>query len=445
LNKEIVLNIHDLIGVGFGPSNLALAIALEENLGPGETLNALFLEKQRNFAWHGDMMLDGTHMQISFLKDLATLRNPASPYTFVNYLHQKRRLSDFINLKTFYPSRMEFNDYLAWAAGHFASHCHYAEEVLEVLPEKRGSEVSLLRVISRDSANEIHENLTRNLVVGIGGVPNIPDCMKHLKDDPRVFHSSSFRSAFSQQQKPRRIAIIGAGQSATEIFIDLDGRADIAVDFITRARTIKPSDDSPFVNEIFNPDYTDYVFNTAEDSRAALLDEFMQTNYAAPDMALIERMFEVFYRQKVSGIDRHRFLRRHDTVEASADQAGIHLALKDLESGLVQTLTYDAVVLATGYTRQQHHGLLKDLKPYLPGMRVDRNYRLISSPQFKPAIFLQGSCEPSHGLSDTLLSITAIRTKEISDALTKCPLPMHAYSAMHQHHGEKQIQAAFRN
>jgi L-ornithine N5-oxygenase len=31
-----------------------------------------------------------------------------------------------------------------------------------------------------------------------------------------------------------------------------------------RARSIKPSDDSPFVNEIFNTDFTDYVFNSPE-------------------------------------------------------------------------------------------------------------------------------------------------------------------------------------
>ncbi|EJM97625.1 lysine N(6)-hydroxylase/L-ornithine N(5)-oxygenase family protein [Herbaspirillum sp. YR522] len=440
------MTIHDLIGVGFGPSNLALAIALQEQPGRSQPPDALFLEKQPGFAWHGDMMLDGTHMQISFLKDLATLRNPASPYTFINYLHQKRRLSDFINLKTFYPSRLEFNDYLAWAASHFDAQCRYGEEVIEVLPEKRGSEVSLLRVLSRDSNQQLHERLTRNLVLGIGGVANIPDCMQHLRGEPRVFHSSRFRSAFARQQAPRRIAIIGAGQSATEIFLELDGHADIAVDLITRARTIKPSDDSPFVNEIFNPDYTDYVFNTAEGSRAALLDEFMQTNYAAPDMALIERMFEVLYRQKVSGVERHRFLRRHDTLEARADEAGVHLWLNDLETGQVKTLSYDAVILATGYQRQQHHELLKELKPYLPDMRVDRHYRLVSTPQFRPAIFLQGSCEASHGLSDTLLSITAIRTNEIRDALARSMAPTQAFSALHQHQaGEMQRQAAFRS
>ena len=54
------------------------------------------------------MMLDGAKMQISFLKDLATLRNPSSTYSFISYLHAHGRLATFVNLSTFTPSRVEF-------------------------------------------------------------------------------------------------------------------------------------------------------------------------------------------------------------------------------------------------------------------------------------------------------------------------------------------------
>ena len=114
--EAIAMHIHDLIGIGFGPSNIALAITLEEKRQEGYDVDSFFIEKQPGFAWHANMMLDNTHMQISFLKDLATMRNPSSHFTFINYLHRKQRLQDFINLKTFFPSRHEFNDYLKWAA-----------------------------------------------------------------------------------------------------------------------------------------------------------------------------------------------------------------------------------------------------------------------------------------------------------------------------------------
>jgi lysine N6-hydroxylase/L-ornithine N5-oxygenase len=412
------MQIHDLIGIGFGPSNIALAITLEEKKQEGYEIDAFFVEKQSSFAWHANMMLDNTHMQISFLKDLATLRNPSSHFTFINYLHQKQRLQDFINLKTFFPSRHEFNDYLAWAASHFDDRCAYGEEVLEVLPEKRNDEVTLLRVRSRDSQGAFQERFARNLIVSVGGVPSIPECFDHLRDDGRIFHSNSYLREIARHGNAERIAVVGAGQSAAEIFMDLNGRPGAPhVDLVMRARAIKPSDDSPFVNEIFNADFTDFVFSRSDEDRAALLDEFWHTNYAAPDLVLIEQIFNVFYQQRVTGNARHRFLRRHEVASAEALPEGIQLVLRDLNTGREHAVIYDAVVLATGYSRNHHKWLLKQLSPYMGEFAVGRNYRLQSTPNFRPAVFLQGTCESSHGLSDTLLSVTAVRTDEIGQAL----------------------------
>jgi hypothetical protein len=52
----------------------------------------------------------------SFLKDLATLRNPRSPITFLSYLQSQNRLVTFINRGSTIPTRKEYADYLAWAA-----------------------------------------------------------------------------------------------------------------------------------------------------------------------------------------------------------------------------------------------------------------------------------------------------------------------------------------
>lgn len=60
-----------------------------------------------------------------------------------------------------------------------------------------------------------------------------------------------------------RIAVLGSGQSAAEVSLDLHGRlrgmgisAGQAHDLhlIIRGGSLKPSDDSPFANEIFNPE-----------------------------------------------------------------------------------------------------------------------------------------------------------------------------------------------
>ncbi len=413
------MHTHDLIGIGFGPSNLALSIALEEHFQDRPPIDSLFIERQPAFAWHPNMLLDHAHMQVSFLKDLATLRNPASRYTFLAYLHARNRLLDFINLKTFFPSRHEFNDYLNWAASHFADRCAYDEEVLDIQPEMQGQVVTRLKVRSRHRTHGVRERLTRSLVIGVGGAPNIPDGFRPFKDHGRVFHSSSYLGQIARvldEGTVRKVAVIGAGQSAAEIFLDLHGRG-IDVDLITRSRSIKPSDDSPFVNEIFNPDFTDYVFRKPDRERAAMLDEFMNTNYAAPDLALIEQIYNVFYRQKVAGPQRHRFLRQHEVERVIADGRQIGLGLVNMDNGRPSLASYDAVVLATGYVRDLHQHLLAPLSEHLGGLSVDRHYRLDTPAHFQPSIFLQGCSEATHGLSDTLLSVTSVRTGEITQAL----------------------------
>ncbi|HEU5108903.1 MAG TPA: SidA/IucD/PvdA family monooxygenase, partial [Micromonosporaceae bacterium] len=66
--------VYDVVGVGFGPSNLALAIAIEEHnrARPDAGLTGLFLERQPRFGWHRGMLIDDATMQVSFLKDLVT-------------------------------------------------------------------------------------------------------------------------------------------------------------------------------------------------------------------------------------------------------------------------------------------------------------------------------------------------------------------------------------
>src|SRR3978361_38695 len=114
-----------LLGIGFGPSNLALAIALAER-----GIRAVFAEAQPSFGWHRSMLRPGTRMQVPFLKDLVTLRNNKSNFTFLNYLSEQGRLVEFIGRHTMFPSRMEFHDYLEWAAAGIGAAGQYGRESL---------------------------------------------------------------------------------------------------------------------------------------------------------------------------------------------------------------------------------------------------------------------------------------------------------------------------
>ena len=415
---------HDLIGIGFGPSNLALAIALQERAEQGgKAFDAMFLERQPDYNWHGNTLVAQSELQISFLKDLVTLRNPSSRFSFVNYLKAHGRLVDFINLGTFYPCRMEYNDYLRWVAVQFAGQSRYGEQVLRVEPVvEADGRVQRLNVISQNQQGCEVSRQTRSVIVSTGATPKIPPAFAGFKDDPRVFHHARYLSAMATQAcsrgEPMRIAVVGAGQSAAEAFIDLsDNFPNVQVDMILRAAVLKPADDSPFVNEIFGPDYTDLVFNQPETERERLIREYHNTNYSVVDLDLIERIYAILYRQKVSGIERHAFLCRRMIESASDVDGRVQLQLRDLATGSTEARRYDAVILATGYERRSHRELLAPLKDYLDDFRVDRDYQLLARPELETPVFIQGFSQHSHGLSDTLLSVLPARSGEIAAAL----------------------------
>lgn len=141
------------------------------------------------------------------------------------------------------------------------------------------------------------------------------------------------------------IAIIGGGQSAAEAFIDLnDSFPSVQADIIMRGSALKPADDSPFVNEVFSPAFTDLVFQQNDSERERLVSEYQNTNYSVVDIDLIERIYGIFYRQKVSGVPRHAFRTLTTVEKATATDLGIELILRHGASGEREVRHYDAVV-----------------------------------------------------------------------------------------------------
>lgn len=238
---------YDLICIGFGPASLAIAIALHDRKTQARML---FLERQPEFAWHAGMILPGSRMQISFIKDLATLRNPRSEFTFLNYLHEKNRLVTFTNLGTFLPLREEYNDYMTWCASHFEDCVRYGQDVVSVAPigEKP---IQNWAVTSRDIKKGQEEMLTaRHVVIAVGGKPNIPKAFPQNPLNPRIIHSSGYSSAIpkllNDRNKTYKIAIVGGGQSAAEIFNDMHSRyPNSKTSLIIKGSALRPSDDSP--------------------------------------------------------------------------------------------------------------------------------------------------------------------------------------------------------
>jgi L-ornithine N5-oxygenase len=413
---------YDLIGIGFGPANLSVAIALEETLSADNPMRSCFIERKPAFEWHGNMLLDGTRMQISYMKDLATLRNPTSTFSFTNYLFTQGRLNAFINMGTSQPTRVEFNDYLQWAASRIKTKVHYGNEVSAVEPVIDENNVEWVRISSTDVQGNVTTRLARNIIIAPGGLPKLPhafNAIEDVKSIPSLTHSSRYktwRNEFARKISNPRIGIIGAGQSAAEIFVDLvNDHPDGEIEIINRERSIHPADDSPFVNEVFDPSFTTEMYQSSEQTRQHLLQRFQSTNYAVVDMPEINSIYETLYTQRITGKGAHKHRSAHEIkkVKLNNDQSWT-LTMRDGVNDEEKSWCYDGIVLATGYQYTHHFTLLNQLDQWRNTVHpVERNYRMPMQNNFKVNIYLQGCNESSHGLSDTLLSVMAVRAKEI--------------------------------
>ena len=258
------------------------------------------------------------------MKDLATLRNPQSSYTFLSYLASftPSRLVSFISLGTFTPTRREFSDYLQWCAEKAEGEIRaaggtlgFGEEVVAVEAVRPDSntpeeDYELLKVTSRKVENgEIVVRFARNLVVSAGGSPKIPPQLQapDIFASERVLHTSTFLdkiestlasvlpSPNSPPARPLRLAVIGGGQSATECFLALRNKLSTLlpllkaqgllterpqIDLLIRRAALRPTDEGAFSNEVFDPAMSHAMFGLDDEKRKVILDEAKSTNYS---------------------------------------------------------------------------------------------------------------------------------------------------------------------
>src|SRR4051812_21727053 len=400
-------HVHDLVGIGFGPSNLSLAIALREQ---GAELDAVFLEKQPGFGWHRGALIEGTTMQVSFLKDLATMRNPSSEYSFLNYLQDRGRLVDFINHKTMFPSREEFHDYLTWAAARFSHQVEYGAEVVAVRPVSAGDQIVACEVVVRDAAGDLVTRRARNLVIATGLEPVLPPSVT-LGD--RVWHSSELLHRIPELDAPKRLIVLGAGQSGAEVTDHLHQTftdAEICAVFAKYGYT--PADDSSFANRIFDPAAVDHFYSAPGAVKRMLLDYHASTNYSVVDLNLIDELYRRAYQEKVRGVERLRILGASRVRELVPAPGGVRAVVEFLPTGERTVREAAAIVCATGYRSRAPLPLLGELTEHCTRLpdgtpAIDRDYRIATPAHVRCGIYVQGATEHTHGLSSTLLSNTA--------------------------------------
>ena len=416
---------HDMVGIGFGPANIALAIAIEEARQDGTMppFDARFLEAQVDPEWQGGMLLAGSDIQNHPARDLVTLRNPRSHYTFLNYLHLSGRLIEHLNLPGEFPLRSDYAAYVRWARGHFDDIVDYGQKVAAVSVTDHVGE----RVYAVSTAAGARY-LARTLVVAPGRAPYVPAPFDSVPDR-RVFHFSDYLYRIEAlPEPPDTVVVIGGSQSAVEIMLDLSRRFPRSriVNYV-RSFGLRLKDTSPFSEEGFFPDFTRYYFEASRQSKA-ILDAYMRpTNYSSADGDVLSELYLHVYEQRLKG--QQRVFVSGNRVVRSVDvrPGAVSLAVAEVHTGVVEQVDADVVVLATGF-RDIGPGVHQERLPrFLDGIaeqvvfedgypRIAADY-LVETPT-APPLLLNGLCETTHGIGDSgSFSLLSLRTAAIQHRL----------------------------
>lgn len=407
-----------LTGIGAGPANLALAIAWQEKTDAPYKL----LESKPDFAWHPGMLIPDTTMQVPFLKDLVTLRNPTSLFSFLSFLKDEERLEEFVNLRALFPTRLEFNNYYKWVAAKLGDAIVFGRRVVAIRPVSQGSKIVRLSVVAERDDGRVETYESSSLSIAIGGRPRFVGGVNG--PSAHVFHSVTLEGSLAGADRGarQRFVVVGGGQSAVEIVDHLHGAFPAAeIVWVLPGFAPRPADDSAFMNEVFFRSGVDLFFEASAEARARLLADCRGTNYAASDDQLINGLYKKLYADKVAGVKRVSLLRFHRVERISEDDGGCAVVAQRTLDGRIELVQADYVVLATGYDRSLPHELIGSITPYCSFSEegapiLTRSFRVETVEHFLPKIFVQGASEASHGISDTLLSQLPYRSADIVSA-----------------------------
>jgi lysine N6-hydroxylase len=430
---------YDLLGIGIGPFNLSLAA-----LADGErSLRTLFVERKPEFRWHPGLLVDGARMQVPFLADLVSLVDPTSPWSFLAYLRAHDRLFPFYFAERFHLSRREYDHYCRWVAERLP-HCRFGTCVAAARWERAEDGEDLfavdLRTAPADGSGALPRTTTvraRNLVLGVGTEPVLPEAFAALDGHPRVWHAGEYRHRRAALADARDVTVVGSGQSGAEVFLDLLRERERAAEsglpaggrtvrWLTRSAAIAPMEYSKLGLEHFTPDYTRYFHALP----AAVRDELIARQgqlYKAASADTLAEIHDLLYERSVGGGP-------HTTEDVvispgtavlrarSAPYGGpLELRCRHRESEGDYTLRTDAVILATGYAARRPALLdpLADLIDWDDQGRyqVDLDHRVALRPDIGGGLYVQNAELHTHGVGTPDLGLGAHRAAVILNSV----------------------------
>ncbi|MFJ7148246.1 lysine N(6)-hydroxylase/L-ornithine N(5)-oxygenase family protein [Streptomyces sp. NPDC100445] len=417
---------RDLVGIGIGPCNLSLAALAQ----PLAELDAVFYEQRPGFHWHPGLLIDGATVQVPFLADLVTLADPTSPWSFLNYLRSRERLFPFYFAEHFHIQRAEYDAYCRWVAEQLPGlHFRHQVDAVRWNPERDVFEVDHTQLDADGEAEALGRTHTRNIVLGVGTAPYVPDPLRPLVEAPGVpvLHAADYLDHRDTVLAAGHVTVVGSGQSGAEVFLDLlrhrpAGREGLH--WIGRTEAFAPMEYSKLGLEHFTPDYTRYFHALAEPVRDRLVAAQWQL-YKGVDAGTLAAIHDELYRRSLDGGWPDAVLTPGVRVRTAGRVATtqVELHLEHLQQGSRSRLTTEAVVLATGYRERPLGRILAGLDPYIRRdssgrPRIDEEFRLVLDPSVTGSVHVQNAELHTHGVGAPDLGLAAWRSATILNSLT---------------------------
>lgn len=404
---------HDLLGIGLGPFNLSIAALASTK----PEFSTLFLERKKQNTWHPGLLLNDAKMQTSYLKDLVTGVDPTNPYSFLNYLVVQQKFYPFVATGQSVISRLEFADYLCWAARKLGN-TRFDQDVLDI-----DYQHGLFHIKTSTQHYQ-----SKHIVVGTGTQPQIPAfCDQYIGDN--CFHASELGL-----RKPdltgKRVAIIGGGQTGADVFQHLfdNTYGELAhIDWISRRANIEVLDESCFTDQYFMPDYVNGFYHLQQKTKDNEVARQKLTSDGITNdclQGIYQRLYHDRYVLKKPNwwsIQPNQTLK---SINRGAQGYQLHL-----NHGLTEEdseLKADIVILCTGYQRTLPACLsgLADKIPLnasgLPSLNPDFNIEWQGSSNNR--IYMVNAGIHSHGIADPQLSLATWRAAKIINHASECGL-----------------------
>lgn len=373
----------------------------------------LFAEKKERFGWHDGQQISNTTIQVSMFKDLVSLAQPTSEYSFLSYLHETGRIYHYLNAQFDAVPRQEFRNYMEWA-------CRKNENIVF------GREVLSVEYLDVFHVHLRGERVTAdNIVIGVGIRPWVPpQAFPHLGD--RQFHVSDFLGK-ARNLGGLRVGVVGGGQSGAEAFLNLISRNDAdmprRVVWISRRANYFPMDNSPFTNDYYTPSYSDYFASLDAVTRKAFNARNILTSDGISETTLRFIYQQIYTQCFINGNTGVVALypNRQVTYVTPVTNGACHLTLANNEHpDAAENIELDVVIWATGFVPAPMD-FLDPIKARLERegdeFKVDNSFAVQWDGPEDHNIFVQNAARGQRGLADPNLSLNAWRSQRILDRL----------------------------